>query len=146
MASLKLRDVEAPKAHHLRDMIVDSLLILDIGDDETFSVDVIHKLCEAHSEALWEEEQETGVQQVFLIGAEAEKRFNKATLAAYRNEFPDAADDCENLPTWPDALPFDQELSTHLIDYAGYLLGHRTAKSTKEWYAYCQKHGGELIS
>jgi len=145
-AAFKLNDVITPKSNHIRELIVDALITLDVGEEDTYTPAVVHLLCQAYTQCLDDEEDRTGKEIKFLQGAEAEKRFIEAATKAYKSQFPQNVDVSENLPSWPEALPYDERLPVKLLDYAGYMLGYRTAQSTKLWYEYVEKNGGPCVA
>ena len=100
-------------------------------------------LCEVYSKALDEECNQSGDKCDFVIGKDAEERFLSAALTSFQAEFPRAEKTDENIPEWPECLPYDKPLACKFVDYVGYIVGYKTAVSTAKFYAYCQQHGAQ---
>jgi hypothetical protein len=88
-------------------------------------------------------EDERALPDKAISGKKAEKAFREAALKGYKTLFPETKEDDENLPMWPDSMPYDIEWPEWLVRSVGHIMAKRDALEAETMYRRAREsHGG----
>lgn len=124
-----LLDKNPPRAVHIRDLIVETVLSTKEGK---LSPSVLECLMDAYLQAIDDGVMASREEKVVCAkGKNAiEAVFQEAVLEAYRNTFPDTPDDWRDIPDLPPGICShgEQLIPRGFLEYLGTMVGYRAAQ------------------